>query len=333
MRDQRWDRLVAWYLAQRRSLPWRDHPTPYRVWVSEIMLQQTQVRTVLPYFLRWMKRFPTVQALSAASEDDVLAQWAGLGYYRRARNLHAAAKLIAERLKSGGGWPARHVEWLELPGIGRYTAGAICSIALGQCEPIVDGNVERVFSRLFRKNSKNWWAASRMALDKAVARKVKAGDFNQALMELGATVCTPRNPLCSVCPMRVGCEAYAQGEVEKFPKPKLRARIRKVEEHVACCLDEQGSVLLVKNQGKWRQGLWDFPLLKDVQTAQGTSVVHGEIQYAVTVHRVRRRYTLSRSKRSGFRLKKKRDTRWVDPSAPAVAVGAPVSKLLRLLIE
>lgn len=335
VRDQRWDRLVAWYLAHRRALPWRDRPTPYRVWISEVMLQQTQVATVLPYFQRWMKRFPTVEALADASLNDVLSMWAGLGYYRRARNLHDAAKAIAARLAGSGrkaGWPLNREEWLALPGVGRYTAGAICSIALGQQEPIVDGNVERVFSRMFRlANLDRVWEVSESALAVA-AKKSKPGDFNQALMELGATVCTPRNPLCKVCPLSSKCKAFLKGEVEKYPHPKQRAPIRQVTEHVLCCVDPaRRRVLLVKGRGKWRAGLWDFPRAIDVKAPSSSHVGVGEMKYAVTVHRVRRKYTIAHGARSTFGVKTPLESRWVGIDAPDVPVGAPVSKLLLLL--
>src|SRR5579859_1044270 len=209
--------LLRWYRRHHRKLPWRATPDPYRIWVSEIMLQQTRVETVRPYYARWLRAFPTVQALARAEEDRVLKLWEGLGYYSRARNLHRAAKLVVGRARPPGApkpgtkrtarpaVPTTAAKLLELPGIGRYTAGAIASIAFNERVPLVDGNVARVFARIFaiRANIKSprtlqslWDLAGNLLPD------TNPGDFNQALMELGALVCTPTNPRCDTCPMR-----------------------------------------------------------------------------------------------------------------------------------
>ncbi len=180
--------LLAWYDAHRRDLPWRESTDPYRVWVSEIMLQQTRVAAVLEHYARFMKRFPNVEALAAAREQSVLAQWSGLGYYHRARRMHQAAKVIVRERK--GQFPSCFEDWLELPGIGRYTAAAIASIAFGEPVAVVDGNVERVLARLGGEalsNQAAWECAQALLAPK------RPGDFNQAMMELGATICTPRN--------------------------------------------------------------------------------------------------------------------------------------------
>jgi len=189
--------LLAWYRRHRRDLPWRRRPGPYRVWISEVMLQQTTVQAVLPYYARFMSAFPTLAALAGARLSDVLAAWSGLGYYRRARHLHAAALQIVRR--HGGRFPRRLEEALALPGVGRYTAGAVLSIAYGERLPVVDGNVARVLSRLFLLRGPRTAASGRelwARADDLVNATDSPGDLNQALMELGATLCTPRSPSC-----------------------------------------------------------------------------------------------------------------------------------------
>ena len=216
-------RLLAYYDGGHRDLPWRTTRDPYRIWLSEIMLQQTRVETVEPRYRRFLERFPTVDALAAASAEEVCEEWAGLGYYSRARNLHSAARQVVE--EHGGRLPAGATELRRLPGIGRYTAGAISSIAYGLPEPVVDGNVARVLSRLDAVSAPASSAAGSAhlwALAGTLARGPRAGDVNQALMELGATVCTPRAPRCESCPLRSGCVARAQGSAESsFTSPRV----------------------------------------------------------------------------------------------------------------
>lgn len=247
--------LLDWYeVHRRRHLPWREQPGPYRTWVSEVMLQQTRVETVVAYFERFMARFPDVESLAAAPLDDVLAAWSGLGYYSRARNLHRAARIIAERRREQGPAPPRNpgdptgfpdtAEALrELPGIGPYMAGAIASIAFGRDEPAVDGNVHRVLARLFCAGG------DRRAIT-VLARRVlpagRAGDFNQALMDLGSTICRPRNPDCDRCPVAARCEAFAHGEVDRYP---VRAKKRRAPERdgaAAVYRRTDGRVLLAR---------------------------------------------------------------------------------------
>ncbi|MFO0749566.1 MAG: A/G-specific adenine glycosylase [Myxococcota bacterium] len=216
--------LRAWYLRQKRALPWRDAPTPYRVWVSEIMLQQTQVATVLPYFERFVTAFPSVERLAAADESEVMTLWSGLGYYRRARMLHAAAKVVAA--EHGGQLPASVDGLAALPGIGRYTAGAIASIAFGIRAPVLDGNVARVLSRLVAlpdhidggPGQKALWA-----LAEALVPSDDPSTHNQAMMELGALVCTPKSPACGSCPWAGACAAHAAGSELDYPSKKPRA--------------------------------------------------------------------------------------------------------------
>ena len=212
--------LLAWYDRHRRKLPWRAEPgesaDPYAVWLSEIMLQQTTVKAVAPYFQRFLARWPDVAALAAAPIDEVMREWAGLGYYSRARSLHACARIVAER---GGGFPADEQHLLALPGIGPYTAAAIAAIAFGQRAVVVDGNVERVVTRLFAIEQP--LPQAKPAIKAATATltpDVRAGDFAQAMMDLGATICTPKRPACALCPFLPVCAAHARGNAESFPR-------------------------------------------------------------------------------------------------------------------
>jgi A/G-specific adenine glycosylase len=211
--------LLAFFDARARDLPWRRSADPYAIWVSEVMLQQTRVETVIPYFERWLERFPDVASLAEAPEADVLKAWEGLGYYRRARNLHRAAALVRERHQ--GRVPATSAGLRELPGVGVYTAGAVASIAFGEAVPAVDGNVRRVLSRLF-----DLAAPSARELEALAAELVdpsRPGDFNQAVMELGATVCTSHDPGCARCPVSRACLALRRGTVAERPLPRRRA--------------------------------------------------------------------------------------------------------------
>ncbi len=254
------DKILEWYAQHGRVLPWRGHPDPYAVWVSEIMLQQTRVETVIPYFQRWMERFPGVQELAAASEQDVLSQWEGLGYYSRARNLHKAARMVMQDY--GGKLPQDPASLRSLPGIGRYTAGAIASMAFGLDEATLDGNLRRIFARVFDvaepadapAGEKILWGLAERTLPKG-----RAGDYNQALMDLGASLCLPRNPACLLCPVCDLCKARLLGIQEQRPvlKPKP------VVPHyivTAALLTRDGKVLLAKRPSKGLLGgMWEFP--------------------------------------------------------------------------
>jgi A/G-specific adenine glycosylase len=239
--------LLEWYDRERRDLPWRygpgETPDPYRVWLSEIMLQQTTVKAVIPYFLSFVRRWPTVTRLAKAKLDDVLAAWAGLGYYSRARNLHACAKVVVDR--HGGTFPASEQELLELPGIGPYTAAAIAAIAFGQSATPVDGNIERVVARLFAVREPLPDAKpSLRALAATLTPLERAGDHAQALMDLGARICTPKRPSCLMCPLAAGCEARALGIEATLParRPKADRPVRFGTAFVV--LREDGHVLL-----------------------------------------------------------------------------------------
>jgi A/G-specific adenine glycosylase len=252
-------RLLAWYDAERRDLPWRagpaEAPDPYRVWLSEVMLQQTRVETVRPYYERWLLRFPTVEALAEAPLDDVLKQWEGLGYYSRARNFHRAVREVAAEY--GGAVPGDPNAFRALPGVGRYTAGAVMSIAFGRAEPLVDGNVRRVFAR---------WTDDADPADEALWSLAAAlvpgerpGDLNQAVMELGATVCTPRSPRCGACPVAPWCGARAAGTQEDRPARK-KARPVPHEDTGVAVVERDGRLLLVRRPVDARLGgMWSFP--------------------------------------------------------------------------
>jgi A/G-specific adenine glycosylase len=230
--------LLAWYDRHRRVLPWRAAPgepsDPYRVWLSEVMLQQTTVRAVAPYYARFLARWPTVAELAAASLDDVLRAWAGLGYYARARNLHACAREVV--LRHGGKFPANEAALRELPGIGAYTAAAIAAIAYGAPATAVDGNVERVVARLYAITTPLPAAKPEISrLAAALTPPNRAGDFAQAMMDLGATICTPKKPACALCPWNDSCAARARGEAEMFPRrvPKSEGVLRRGAAFVA----------------------------------------------------------------------------------------------------
>ncbi len=279
-------RLLAWYRKERRDLPWRGRDV-YGVWVSEVMLQQTRVDVATPYYLRWMERFPTVQSLAKAKEEDVLRLWAGLGYYSRARNLHAAAKTVAAK-----GWPTDIVGWRALPGVGPYTAAAISSIAQGQPNACVDGNVVRVVARLSDEHGDVAKAQVRDGIE-AKAQEWLAprapGDWNQAMMDLGATVCVPRTPRCGACPVVDLCAAHAEGTQGLLPR-KAKGRKPIEEQRSVAVVRRRGKVLLVRPSQGLLAGLWALPggpahetLEASVLRQAGVRIRHGPAQ-AHAVH-------------------------------------------------
>jgi len=252
--------LLDWFSVNQRPLPWRVHYEPYQVWISEMMLQQTQVKTVLPYFDRWMKAFPDIKSLAAASEEEVLKLWEGLGYYSRARNLHKAAMQIME--KHGGEFPSNFDEILELPGIGKYTASAIASIAFNQDYPVVDGNVIRVISRLmnYGEDTKQPLAEAQISswADKLFP-KGKGRMFNQAMMEFGALQCRPGAPECSKCPLSSDCTAYQKGTVEMLPNRGPKKELENID--VAIAVIRKGDEVFIQKRPSvgLMGGLWEFP--------------------------------------------------------------------------
>jgi len=254
-------RLLDWYDAHRREMPWRDHPDPYAVWVSEIMLQQTQVETVRGYFARFMAAFPTLAALAAAPQQEVLKAWEGLGYYTRARNLQKAAQALIAR---GGKLPQGTVEWAALPGVGPYTAAAISSICFGVYAPVVDGNVIRVFARFlgwpddFRKPP----ARLRLAawLQPHIEASKRPGDFNQAMMDLGATLCVPRAPACAVCPLKRLCVARREGRQDALPYKPAKRNVPTRVGVAVLVRDRMGRVLFTqRTEEGLLSGLWELP--------------------------------------------------------------------------
>jgi A/G-specific adenine glycosylase len=340
-------KLLAWYRVHRRDLPWRRTRDPYAIWISEAMLQQTRVETVIPYWHRFLARFPDVEALATADADDVISHWAGLGYYSRARNLHRAARVVMER--HAGAIPDDVDALRELPGVGRYTAGALASIAFDKPAPIVDGNVARVLARLLaldgdvrsRAVQDRLWSEAEL-----LVRGADPGDANQALMELGATVCTPRAPDCGRCPWSAHCAARAQGRSEALPVRSRTAPVRRVEA-VAVLLARHDRVLAVQRPHRGLLGgLWELPggevaggepparaLARAVRDGLGIGVTApeplGAIEHAFThrllhVHVYRARAGAGRVRRVGWEAH-----RWVSQKAlAALPLGGPTRKAL-----
>ena len=256
--------LEKWFAKVKRPMPWRRRPSPYVCWLSEIMMQQTTYAAVLPYYERFLKKFPTVEKLAAAKESEVLKAWEGLGYYARARNLLKAAKRIVK-----GRWPCTSDEWAQVPGVGPYTAAALASVLNGERVPVVDGNVARVFARMWKLNDdfSKLPARAKLAerLQPEIAKCRVPGDFNQAMMELGALVCTPKSPDCAKCPLARACASRQDGTQEEYPvkAKKKELPVRKVTSVII--KDAKGRVLLVQNrEGGLLKGLWELPTVEAV---------------------------------------------------------------------
>lgn len=322
--------LVSWYRTSRRDLPWRRTRDPYRIWISEVMLQQTTVNAVIPYYRRFVLAFPTVRALASACLDEVLAAWSGLGYYRRARHLHQASRLVVDR--HGGRFPRRLEEALALPGIGRYTAGAVLSIAFGARLPVVDGNVARVLSRLFllrgphsaARRRRLWSIAAGLA-----AGAASPGDLNQALMELGATVCAPVDPACRDCPVARRCAARAAGLEKRIPPPRRTRRPVNIRTAVAV-VSRDGRFLMRRQEDEaLLHGLWEFPAVGPGSDSEGlrlelegpVATVRHAITYRRLLVRVHRARLLSEPPRGRYR--------W---AAPGDLRRLPTSSLVRKVL-
>ena len=257
--------LETWYAEKKRPMPWRLNPTPYGCWLSEIMMQQTTYAAVLPYYERFLARFPSVESLAAADEADVLKQWEGLGYYARARNLHKAARSLVVDGKAA--WPKSAAEWAKVPGVGPYTAAALASVLKGEPVPVVDGNVARVFARywMISEDFKKLPARARLAerLTPEIEQAAVPGNFNQAMMELGALVCTPTSPDCGVCPLRSGCAARKKGVQTDYPIKVAKGSVPPRRATQVIIPDENGRILLVQNrEGGLLKGLWELPTVE-----------------------------------------------------------------------
>lgn len=276
--------LNTWYKRVKRPLPWRATRDPYAIWVSEIMCQQTRVDTVIPYYQQWMARFPTVESLAQSPIEDVLLYWQGLGYYRRARNLHKGATLVVEKYR--GVLPTTAQELQNIPGIGPYTASAIASIAFEERTPALDGNLQRVLSRLAADTGDITRAATLRrlrTLGEQIVDFPEPGDTNQALMELGATLCTPTSPACEQCPVQPWCRAYAKGEQTAYPVKTKIAKARKEHRHAYFAVrpTDQAIYLAQRRDDALLGGLWEVPLLTSKPRAPEWTE-HGALRHLFT---------------------------------------------------
>jgi A/G-specific adenine glycosylase len=334
------DALLAWFDRHRRDLPWRRTREPYPIWLSEVMLQQTRIETALPYYQRFLRKFPTVGDLAAAEVEEVLAVWSGLGYYRRARQLHAAAQKVAER----GGFPRTVAGLRELPGIGAYTAAAVASIAFGVAEPVLDGNVERVLSRwlALELDPKSREARKRMLETAAgLLDPERPGDSNQALMELGATVCAPRRPRCLLCPIASGCRAAREGDPESYPVARPQ-RERELHRLAVAVVERDGGILLFRRpeDSTLMAGLWELPWTAADPAEEGLAERYGgrwslgerlgEVRHSITYRDleldVYRGRLGRRATRSGI------DSGWFGEKERAgLPLSSLVAKVLRLV--
>ena len=310
--------IERWFREHQRPLPWRRSYDPWQVWVSEVMLQQTRMEVVLPYFGRFMERFPTVKSLATAPEQDVLAAWSGLGYYRRAKMLRAGAIEVVDRF--GGEVPRNVHELLTLPGIGRYTAGAIASVAWNQPAPIVDGNVARIVSRLFLVDeavgSPALMRESWRREEELVAACATPRDFNQGLMECGALICTPRKPSCDTCPVRDHCLAFATGRQRELPRAKEKQQTRELRIPLYVVTDTRGHVLMRREEGALMNAMYHLPhgessLLsgKPLDVVRGSLL--GTFRHTVTNRRIT--FDVYAAELTSRVREGKGDRTWVDP--------------------
>jgi A/G-specific adenine glycosylase len=338
------DDLLTWFDRHRRDLPWRRSRDPYRIWLSEVMLQQTRVETVLPYYERFLSRFPTVQDLAAAPLAEVLALWSGLGYYRRARQLHAAAQQVAER----GGFPQDLEGLRALPGIGDYTAAAVASIAFGVASPVLDGNVERVLSRRLAlgESAKSSGVRRRLlAAAESLLDPRRPGDSNQALMELGATLCTPRRPKCLLCPLASGCRAAAQGDPESYPVARVRREAEKRRLIAAVVADEEQEdrVLLFRrpDDSELLAGTWELPWIDAAEGEPGKALAAryggrwrlgpriAEVRHGITFRDLEVAVHRAEVEAAG-EVREGREAGWFDAAGRA---GLPLSSLVEKVLK
>lgn len=344
--------LLSWFDEHQRDLPWRHTYDPYQVWISEIMLQQTQVKTVLPYFERWIKRLPTLESVAAADEQTILKLWEGLGYYSRARNLQKAAREIVE--KYGGLFPSDYDRIRELPGIGPYTAGAIASIAFNKDRPILDGNVIRVLTRLANdarntreaRMQKELWQWAEALIPKGHARV-----FNQGLMELGALTCTPKNPACGTCPLKEQCMAYDAGTQEALPNRGEREKSIAITVAIAI-LQKSNKIFIQRRQAKGLMaGLWEFPggkvesgetpeqaLKREVHEELNIDIENIEpflrLKHAYTKYKVDLHCFTARPKSTKIQLKAAQEYQW-SPVTELAKLPFPAAnvRVIRALVE
>lgn len=259
------DNLLRWFDAEQREMPWRETKNPYYIWLSEIMLQQTQVATVVDYYLRFIERFPTIESLNNAQEDEVLKLWEGLGYYSRARNFHTAIKDVYQNHNSTV--PSEPEQFGNLKGVGPYTKAAVMSIAFNKPLATVDGNVFRVWSRLNDDDRDTKLQSTRKAFEQELQPYVetRAGDFNQAMMELGAMVCTPKAPLCLFCPVQDNCEAFEQGTVNDLPVKTTKVSKKIIKQHVYIIKNNENEYLIEQRTAKLLNNMWEFPMYEATQ--------------------------------------------------------------------
>ncbi len=341
-------KLLAWFDHHgRHDLPWQQSKTAYRVWLSEIMLQQTQVQTVIPYFERFLERFPSVEALAAASEDSVLHLWTGLGYYARARNLHRAAKLVVGEYQ--GHFPESLEGLMALPGVGRSTAGAILSLAMGARAPILDGNVKRV---LARHDAVPGWPGTTKTLNKlwVLAEQYtpteRVADYTQGIMDLGATLCTRSKPRCQDCPLIASCVAYSRSEQVQFPGKKPRKALPERKTYFVILQRADGCVLMEKRpeQGIWG-GLWCFPetshrddfpsSLATLRAFAGEPPINMEpIKHSFSHYRLTIYPIVLKINRAPEAVAEVNSTQWIDPHRPAnIGLPAPVTQVINTLVR
>ena len=346
-------RLVTkWYSENGRALPWRQTSDPYEIWVSEIMLQQTQVVTVIPYYLRFLQSFPDVGSLATAPLDDVYRHWAGLGYYRRARQMHQAAKVVHS--EHDGVFPTDYNSVSSLPGIGRYTAGAVLSFSRDQKQPIVEANTQRLYARLLhlkletssKQGQLHLWAFA----ERVLPLRTGSGRINQALMEIGSQICIPKNPICLLCPLKSLCPTFASSSQATIPVPKRPKEYTELREAALVIRDSQGRILMRRcaPDERWA-GLWDFPRFDVTEcktsaaesknvAAQflvryGKSVFVGkkihELRHAVTRYRITlKSYEAELDSSIPGKWKSNLETLWVNPSKPlALALSSSGKRL------
>lgn len=286
-------RVERWFDRNQRALPWRRTYDPYQVWVSEVMLQQTRMEVVLEYYDRFLQRFPTLESLAVASDHDVLASWSGLGYYRRARMMRETAQEVMRRF--AGRLPDTVEDLRALPGIGRYTAGAVASIAYGRHAPIVDGNIARIVARLEGIEqpmaSPALMRAAWIHAEEYVAACTTPRAFNQGLMEIGALICRPRNPMCGQCPLRDDCRAFAEGATERIPLPKVRVETRSLNVPLYLVTDSQGRLLMRREEGSLMKSMFHLPhgdasLLSGKPLATENRELLGAFRHTITTRRI-----------------------------------------------